>query len=432
MHNYFTRVWRDEHSGEEYTEIKHPSGVTIYVYPKKLTTSYAMFTTRYGSLERTFRLPEESWVTVPDGVAHFLEHKLFEEEDGSDVFERFASLGASANAFTSNEMTSYLFSTTGSPYEPLRELLSFVRRPYFTEENVKKEIGIIGQEIDMYEDQPTSRLVQATLEGLYRKHNIRVNIAGTKETVSHITPEILYRCYHTFYHPSNMILTVVGDVDGARVIEIADELLGTDEQKELSICCEYPSETEEIEKEYTVFSMQIAKPLLSFSFKDVTQLETAKEKQRHAYAVNILLKLLFSRSSRFYNALYRRGLINDSFHAMYEWMESCAHVMIIAESAEPDSVFAEIEALLGHISEEMLSEEDFMRVQRAMYADSIKMLDSTEEIAYNITDAAIHGLNLWEAGEAIRSLSFGEILHLAKTYFNDKRFVRVVIQPSER
>lgn len=432
MHKNFTRVWRDELSGEAYTEIKHPSGVTVYVYPKKLSTVYAMFTARYGSLERTFYTAEEDKITVPDGVAHFLEHKLFEEEDGSDIFERFAALGASANAFTSNEMTSYLFSTTGSPYEPLKVLLSFVMRPYFTEENVKKEIGIIGQEIDMYEDQPSSRLVQATLEGLYRHHNVRVNIAGTKETISHITPEILYRCYHTFYHPSNMILTVVGDVDVERVIEAADEVLGTEEKKGRTIFCEYPDEDEEIEKEYTIFPMQISKPQLSFSFKDLEKFETSMEKLRHAYAVNILLKLLFSRSSRFYNELYRKGLISDAFHAIYEWMESCAHVMLICESDEPDKVFTEIESLLGSISEEIITKDDFMRVQRAMYAESIKMLDSTEEIAYNITDAAIHGIGLWDAGEAIRSVSFEEIKHLAKNYFKDKHFVRVVIEPSER
>ena len=429
MREMISHTFKDSVSGEAYKEILHPSGLTVYVYPKKLTTAYAMFTSRYGSLERTFRLAGENFVTVPDGVAHFLEHKLFEQEDGSDVFEGFAAMGASANAFTSNEMTSYLFSTTSSVYEPLRKLLSFVMSPYFTEQNVEKEMGIIGQEIDMYEDQPAARLNQATLEALYREHNIRVNIAGTKETISHITPDVLYRCYNTFYHPSNMLLTVVGDVDEECVLDAVDAVLGTEKRERLSIECRYPTETEAVEAEYTELSMQIAKPMLTFSAKDMTPLSNAKEKQHHAYAVNILLKLLFSRSSPFYNDLYRRGLVSDSFNVMYEWLDSCAHFMIAAESDEPNTVFSEIEKLLKDISEEMFTRDDFLRVKRAMYADNIKMLDSTEEIAYNLTDAAIHDLTLWDAGDAIRAVSYEDILLLAKNYFKDKHFVRVVIKP---
>lgn len=424
-------VLKDEVSGESYTSFTHASGVTVYVYPKRLTTSYAMFGARYGSLERTFRLTGEEWLTVPDGVAHFLEHKLFEEEDGSDVFERFAALGASANAFTSNELTCYLFSTTASVYEPLKELISFVMRPYFTEQNVKKEMGIIGQEINMYDDMPYSRLNQATLEGLYSTHNIRVNIAGTKETISHITPEVLYRCYNTFYHPSNMVLTVVGNVEIERVEGILDEFFGTEKKAPLEVERSYPEEHSEVGKEYTEFSMQVAKPLLSVSFKDEINGLSTKEKQRHAYAVHILLKLFFSRSSAFYNDLYRRGLITDSFSPVYEWLDSCAHTVIFAESDLPNEVFEAIESYMSSISSEMLDISDFNRVKRALYAENIKTLDSTEDIAYNLTDAAIHGLTLWDAGEAIRSVSFEEIQLLADTYFKNKHLVRVLIKPSE-
>jgi len=425
------RIFKDSISGEAYSTFTHSSGVTVYVYPKNLTTSYAMFGACYGSLERTFRLAGEEWLTVPDGVAHFLEHKLFEEEDGSDVFERFAALGASANAFTSNEMTCYLFSTTGSVYEPLKELVSFVMHPYFTEENVKKEMGIIGQEIDMYDDMPYSRLNQATLEGLYSSHNIRVNIAGTKETISHITPDVLYRCYNAFYHPSNMILTVVGNAEEGRVAQILDEFFGTETKKPLGIEKSYPEETGGICKEYTELSMQVAKPLLSVSFKDNIGNLSTTEKQKHAYAVHILLKLFFSRSSAFYNDLYSRGLITDSFSPMYEWLDSCAHTVIYAETDLPSEVFEAIESYMENISWEMVAISDFNRVKRALYAENIKMLDSTEDIAYNLTDAAIHGLTLWDAGEAIRSVSFEEVQRLADTYFKEKSLVRVLIKPSE-
>ena len=425
------RVFSDLVSGESYSTFTHSSGVTVYVYPKNLTTSYAMFTTRYGSLDRTFRLKGEPWITVPDGVAHFLEHKLFEEEDGSDVFERFAALGASANAFTSNEMTSYLFSTTASIYEPLKELISFVMRPYFTEQNVKKEIGIIGQEIGMYDDMPYSRLNQATLEGLYTSHNIRVNIAGTKETISHITPEILYRCYNTFYHPSNMVLTVVGDVEEQRVLEVLDAFFGTDEKKPLEIERSYPEEGKEICKEYTEFSMQIAKPLLSLSLKEENTFTDIKEKLRHACAVDIFLRIFFSRASAFYNDLYRRGLITETLTPMYEWLDSCAHTVIFAETDFPEQVFKELEAYLASISGKMIDTGDFNRVKRSFYAENIKTLDSTEDIAYNLTENAILGFTLWDVGEAIRSVTIDEVRHLADTYFKDKSLVRVLIKPNE-
>ena len=431
MRKYPFSVFSDSLSGEKYTELHHPSGVTVYLYPKKLTTSYAMFTTRYGSLERTFRAYNGEVVTVPDGVAHFLEHKLFEEEDGSDVFERFASLGASANAFTSNDMTTYLFSTTGTVYEPLGVLLSFVTHPFFTEENVQKEMGIIGQEIDMYLDRPTTRLFYATLEALYKEHGVRVNIAGTKETISQITPEVLYSAYRTFYHPSNMILTVVGDIDEDKVMDVVDEILGTEKREPLKIECVYPAEGEDVAAHRTELSMQIAKPMLAFAFKDMTLLSTPMEKQKHAYTVDILLRLLFSRSAPFYNALYARGLITDSFSAMYEWMDSCAHMIAIGESDDPETVFSEIEKLLLDIPEEMLKEEDFLRVKKAMYAENIRSLDSTEEIAYNLTEAALRGLSLWDSGELIRQITHSDVLALAKEYFKNKQFVQAVIYPTK-
>ena len=221
--NHSVEWVKNDHLGEQYAKVVHPSGLTVLVCPKKMSTSYALFATKYGSLERTFRKGDEPFVTVPDGIAHFLEHKLFEEEDGSDVFSKFAALGANANAYTSNELTAYLFSTTKNVIESLRVLLDFVTHPYFTKENVQKEQGIIGQEIGMYDDNPGSRIYYALLEGLYKKHNVRINIAGTVETIAEITPELLYQCYNTFYHPSNMVLSICGNVTVEEVMAVAKE-----------------------------------------------------------------------------------------------------------------------------------------------------------------------------------------------------------------
>ena len=210
--------------GEEYFFTKHPSGLEIYIYPKKgYSSKYAILGTNFGSVNNTFKLKnEENFTVVPDGIAHYLEHKLFASENG-DAFELFAKTGASANAYTSFEKTAYLFSCTSGFEANLRHLLDFVQTPYFTEENVTKEQGIIGQEIRMYEDDPQWRSYFNTIEALYRNNPVRRDIAGTVESIAKITPQLLYDCYRTFYHPSNMILFCTGQVNPEQVEAIAAE-----------------------------------------------------------------------------------------------------------------------------------------------------------------------------------------------------------------
>ena len=226
---------RNDSLGEMYYEIRHRSGLPIYVIPKDLSTTYALFATRYGSLDNCFSVNEsEAPLTVPDGIAHFLEHKMFEAEDGTDTFERFAQIGASANAFTSNDMTAYEFSCTDEPYKALEILLDYVTHPYFTKENVQKEQGIIGQEIGMCDDNPMRRLYYELLNLLYAKDKVRINICGTKESIAEITPELLYQCYNTFYRLSNMALIICGRVECDPIIEVADRLLQAEEFSKIS------------------------------------------------------------------------------------------------------------------------------------------------------------------------------------------------------
>ena len=207
MNNVITK--RSEFLKEEYYKYTHKSGLEVYVFPKKLSTTYALFATRYGSIDSRFKLAgDEKFTEMPDGIAHYLEHKLFENPNGEDTFTRYAKYGASANAYTSNTMTAYLFSCTSNFKESLEILLDFVTTPYFTPETVEKEQGIIAQEIRMYDDHPFRRLYHMLLESLYEKHNVRINVAGTVESISHITADILYECYRVFYNLSNMKLIV--------------------------------------------------------------------------------------------------------------------------------------------------------------------------------------------------------------------------------
>ena len=207
--------------GEEYRIYRHPCGLDIYIFPKKMTTAYALFGTKYGSLDNRLIDSEGNEKIVPDGIAHFLEHKLFSNEDGTDSFERFSALGADANAYTSFNKTVYLFSCTDHFYESLAELIDFVTNPYFTKESVASEVGIISEEIRMYRDHPADRCFYGMLEGLYEHHSIRRNICGTVRSISRITPELLYDCYHSYYQFSNMALVICGDVDDEEVLKIA-------------------------------------------------------------------------------------------------------------------------------------------------------------------------------------------------------------------
>lgn len=423
------RVIKNAELGEEYREYKHASGLTVFVYPKNFSTAYAMLSARYGSLERTFRSGGGDFLTVPDGVAHFLEHKLFEEEDGTDVFEKFAALGANANAFTSFEMTSYLFSATSRIKESLEVLLDFVTHPFFTEENVAKEKGIIGQEIGMYDDKASSKLYYALLEGLYREHNVRINIAGTVDSVSKITPEILYRCYETFYHPSNMILSVCGKVSDEEVLDAVEKVLGGKNELAEPVECLYPEEPSELTKERTELFMEVARPMFALGVKDLELKLASKESLRTVYAIHVFLKLLFSRSSAYFNELYQKGLIDDSFDASLECMGSCAYVMLSGESERAEEVFEQLEKYLKNVPKDAIKEEDFLRVKRAMYAENVRMLDSTENIAYEVTDAALHGYTIWDNNQALRAVSYDDVCRCAERYFKEKSFARVLIRP---
>ncbi len=417
--------------GESYFKAVHSSGLTVIVYPKSLSTSYVMFSTRYGSLQRRFRLAGEEFISVPDGVAHFLEHKLFEEEDGSDAFAKFAPLGASANAFTSHELTSYLFSTTDHLEDALGVLLDFVTHPHFTPENVKKEQGIIAQEIGMCEDDPNNRLYYSLLSGLYKNHNVRVDIAGTVKTISQITPEILYRCYNTFYRPSNMVLTVCGNTSAEAVMEIVDRVLPAcaDARK---IECEVPEEDASIASAYTELHMSVAKPLFAFGVKDLVHFERAEDKVRHSILAEMLGKCYFSRSADFYNALYDEGLIVKDVGYSFDVLDSCAYLMINGESEKPQELFERTKHLLQNINENMPSYETFLRIKRVMYANFVRTFDSTESIAFALTEGFIQGYEPFSVGEIISSVSYEEFTRFASAFFQDKDFSLSVIYPSEK
>lgn len=394
--------------GERYVRIDHESGLAIYVFPKALSTTYAILSAKYGSVDRKFRLPGEDFVEVPDGVAHFLEHKLFENEDGSDSFERFSQLGADANAYTTCNRTSYLFSCTDRFEESLEELLTFVTHPHFTKASVKKEQGIIAEEIRMYDDNPWERCFQNLMEGLYEKNPIRVNICGTEKTISKITPKILDDCYRAFYQLSNMALIVCGEVDEETVLRVADRVLPKGGKsvpverwmEEEGRCAYRPRVTAE---------MQVAKPIFSIGVKDANVPKDPCERIRRDAAMSLLEEILFSRSGKFYNALFEEGLITPSYSYGYSIAEGFAFHAITGEGDDPEEIERRFCEFLEEAKREGISHEDFERCRRALYADVIRNYDSTEEVATELLTFVFDGGELFEYPSVIESLTWEEI-----------------------
>lgn len=415
--------------GERYERFLHPSGLPIYIFPKKLTTAFAYFAVRYGSTDNCFCFGEESTPRrVPAGVAHFLEHKLFENEDGSDAFEQFAALGADANAYTTYDKTAYLFSCTENFEAALSELLRFVLHPHFTDASVKKEQGIITEEIREYDDRPWERCFQNLLCAMYRENPVRENICGSAESIRKITPELLYRCHAAFYRPSNMALVVCGDVDPDTVLKIADEQLPM-QSDEKTIRRGHISEPSEVAKPYVEQAMQVSKPLFSIGIKDPVLPTDPDARLRRDLCINLLCEILFSRAGEFYSELFEQGIITPSFAYGYSSTETFAFTCLSGESDEPERVLALLKDYLARVLAEGLDREDFERCRRVMYADELRAYDSTEEIASRLLAFAFDGSELFSCPDVIQSITLNEIEALLSELFADECFALSVIRP---
>lgn len=428
--NTVTTEVRNAALGEMYYRIAHKSGLDIYVFPKKMSTAYALFGTRYGSVDNCFRLAgEEEYARVPDGIAHFLEHKMFENEDGSDTNEKFTRLGAAANAYTSNEMTAYEFSCTENVYESLALLLDYVTHPYYTEENIAKEQGIIGQEIGMYDDSPVWRIYYELLQLLYAKDNIRINVCGTVESIAEITPAHLYRCYNTFYRLSNMALVVCGDVDPTEVIRVADEVLP--ESTEPAIIERYfEAEPNSVVAKRSTVKMDIGKTQFAIGLKDVRKKEGGYADAKHRLTVGFLVDILFGISGKFYNELYEEGLINNSFSAFYESSQTAAFLMLTGESDTPEEVYARFADAMRKAKENPPAREDFDRMKRVAYASYVRSFDSTDGIANSMLNAVFEGIDYLEIGNIISEITYEETVEAMNGLFNEEYCVMAVIEPN--
>lgn len=411
---------------------KMSNGLDVYVLPKKgFNKTYATFTTKYGSIDNHFLpLKEEDFVKVPDGIAHFLEHKLFEKEDG-DVFQQFSRQGASANAFTSFTRTAYLFSSTNEVERNLETLIDFVQEPYFTEKTVEKEKGIIGQEITMYDDNPDWRLYFGVIQNMYKNHPVKIDIAGTIDSITPITKDMLYQCYNTFYHPSNMLLFVVGPVDPDQIM---DQVRSNQEKKPYEKMPEikrrFDAEPDTVAETKQVLKMNVQSPKCLVGLKAPEPTQQGKEMLKQELSMNVFLDLLFGKSSSYYFDLYNDGLIDETFHYDYTQENGFGFVTVGGDTEKPDELADKLkELLLKAKAESLFTEEGLERTKKKKIGAFLRAVNSPEFIANQFTRYAFNEMDLFDVVPTLESLTYDDIQKVAESIISEDRFTVCQVVP---
>lgn len=427
----FTKTHYDTLDETVYTAT-HKSGLKVILIKKPgFKKSYATFSTKYGSINTEFVVPGETETTkVIDGVAHFLEHKVFEQPDGSNAFNDFSKYGANANAFTSFGVTNYLYSCTDYFYENLEILLNFVQTPYFTEENVEKEKGIIAQEIRMYEDDAEQTCMYNCLEAMYEKHPVRVNIAGSVEEIMKTTPELLYKCYNTFYHPSNMALICVGDLDENDIMRMVEKCIKTDAPHG-EITQVFPEESPKAYKRRIEAKFDIPVPMYMIGFKDPATGGTSDEMLKREILTNCILRILFGKSSAFYKKLYDSGVINKTFSAFYEYEDSCGYAAFFGESEKIEELEKEIFLTIENAGKNGIDKDDFDRAKKVLLGQFMSVLDSVEGFGNEYMFAYHRGINLFDYARICDTLTVKDARIRLEEIFKEEQCSTSIVLPKK-
>ena len=380
---------------EELYYEKLENGLDVYFMPKRgFTKKYAVLATNYGSNDLEFiPIGETEPIRVNEGIAHFLEHKMFEQPDESDAFEKFSKWGANANAFTNFTTTAYLFTTTENFYDCLAHLFDYVQTPHFTDENVEKEKGIIGQEIGMYDDDPGWQLYVNAMDCLYEKNPIKVDIAGTVESIAEITPDVLFKCYNNFYHPSNMVFVAVGDFEPEEMLEeIKKRLLPKEKIGEIKRI--YPQDKKEINKKYAEKEMEVSMPIFMIGIKD--NIKNYSEIVKRHIAIEILLNLLIGKSSKLYNQLYQEGVLFVRPDLDYEFSKQYAHILISGQSKKPQEILDRLVKEIEELKQNGINQQDFERIKKKLYGDYVVEYNDVANIGRMFAADYVKGINSFD------------------------------------
>jgi len=412
---------------------RHASGLPIFVCRKPgFAKAYACFSVFYGSVDDEFIVPGESEPTrVPEGIAHFLEHKLFEGR-GGNALEIFARNGASGNAYTSFRQTTYLFSCAEGFAENFRLLVDFVREPYFTDENVEKEKGIIEQEIRMYEDYPPVVLYMSLLECLFARHPIRIHVAGTVGSIRRIDRTLLERCYRTFYRPSNMLLFAVGDFDPDDVFRMADEALaGQPADDAPPIRRIYPEEGPDVAVRESRQRMVVALPKIAIGFKDGGAGGGGRLLLERELATEFALDIVFGKGGDLYRDLYDAGLIDESFSWHTVVHPELGYSMVGGDTPRPAELERRVLDAVRRAADEVAAPARFERARRKFLGAFLKRFNAIEFIANNFAFYRFLGANLFDAADIIAAMDRDAIQERIREHLSAEKAALAIIEPGE-
>lgn len=422
--------------GETLYRVTLKNGLEVNLLPKvDFHKTYGVLTTNYGSIDNTF-VPrgQEEMIKVPDGIAHFLEHKLFEKED-YDAFDLFGKYGAESNAFTSFTKTSYLFSATRNIKECLEILLDFVQQPYFSEQTVAKEKGIIGQEIKMYDDDPGWRLYFGMIGNLYPNTALSIDIAGSVDSIAQITTEDLYTCYNTFYHPSNMTLFLVGNFD-------IHEILATieDNQNQKTFVAKQAIKRAQIEVDrsgsdiipYRMTELNVKRPKTMVGIKGLDEVSTDRAGLKYKLTVDLLLHLLYSESAPDYLELYQAGILDDSFGYEFIFERGFHFAIISGDSDQPQDLTNAIIAIAEKAPELLAKrQKEFTLAQREFIGRYIQSMNSLEAIANRYSASLFDGATIFDVVPLIEELTLEDVINVAKTFIKSEAISVFQVLPKE-
>ena len=403
-----------------------PNGLNIYVDVRpEYGKQFAFFATRYGGMDLRFRGEDGEWMDTPAGVAHFLEHKSFDTQDGN-ALQRMAAQGVDPNAYTTPSMTGYFFEGVQGFEDNLRTLLSFVSRPWFTDESVAKEQGIIGQEIRMCEDDPGHEVYYQLMEAMYAKHPVRIRVAGTVESIAQITADTLYQCHRAFYRPGNMVLCAAGDVDPERVAAIAGEVLGQD-RSAAAPASHGEGEPTGVVRRYAQRAMPVSMPLFELGFKGNPAPKGEGLRQR--LVAELACDVLFSSSAPLYSRLYEQGLINGSFDSSYDELPGCACLIAGGESRDPRQVLDEVLKEAARLAREGIDPELWDRLKKAAYGSMVRRLNSLDDTCFELAQAHFDGEDYLSFPQVFQSIERSDGEALIRSWCTEDRAALSVIRP---
>lgn len=410
---------------------KLENGLTVMIMPKKnIQKKYMIWATNFGSIDNKFIAPNDKEETnIPDGVAHFLEHKMFEQQNGTNSLDTLTALGVNANAYTTTDHTCYLFECTDNFYPAMDELMDYVQNPYFTDQNVEKEKGIIGQEIQMYDDYPSWAVYMNAMKCMYKNNPIIIDIAGSIESISKIDKEVLYKCYNTFYHPSNMVMCFAGDFEPETLIEeVKKRLKPTEKHGEIKRI--YPEEPEQIVKKENTQNMEVSMPIFVIGIKDVIDNKncTSSSIVKKHIAIEILLNMLIGKSSKLYKELYEAELITGEPYLDYEFSKQYAHVSITGQSNDPKKVLEKFEAEIKQMKENDIDLAHFQRVKNMIYGNYVKEYDDVAEICRMFVGDYMKGINSFEYIEEYEQVTPEYTKQVLEEVFKEDKTVLSIVE----